>query len=275
VPVSRNKFAYIFPQFTHFAFNNHPRAIMEIFDYTASSRQDIESLVRKEYKQKGVILTVERSNKNRVTLKCHRGGAYKNVNSKLIRKSSTRLIECPFKILISARKNVWKVRDMVQDHNHVLDEKVVRQTVARRIPDDPTCKHYLKQCLNSGKPVTIQDVHTEPHLSNEIGTVEPAPIAESEPLTPRKRLLKDIEHALYEDSSSHPMLLERLRNVLEDANAPMDESEKAQKRKGRPKNSHQSTMRDKSQFEVTIKKCATCKKAGHNSRTCGQSQQSE
>ena len=95
--------------------------------------------------------------------------------------------------------------------------------------------------------------------------------SESPNVTPKKRMLMQVEREIYSDGPRTGSFLTRLQELLDSASNPVQEPVIVVKRRGRPagaKNKN-SLTRDKSLFEyATGKKCKTCGYTGHNSRSC-------
>jgi len=79
------------------------------------------------------------------------------------------------------------------------------------------CKHMLRIHLERGTCLSLHDIHPQWHLdTNPIGTQQYEANAPDEPLvTPRKRLLMDIEKQLYSDNPRRASLMARLPQVAD------------------------------------------------------------
>jgi hypothetical protein len=108
-----------------------------------STREELVKGVKAKHFENGVVLTTKRSKKNRLVLKCDRGGTYQNRldPSNRSRKSHTRLTGCPFEIVCSVQKGIWAVRKIMGAHNHPLSSHTIAgHSVARR----PTADENLR-----------------------------------------------------------------------------------------------------------------------------------
>ncbi|KAJ2998840.1 hypothetical protein HDV02_003950 [Globomyces sp. JEL0801] len=104
------------------------------------TREGIVNYLKSYYKDEYVILTTKKSREGWVALKCDRGGIYIST-CKQGRKSSSRLTGCPFEVVTSLRKEKWKVRKLIDTHNHEITRNLAGHSVARRPPNNifPHC----------------------------------------------------------------------------------------------------------------------------------------
>ena len=106
-----------------------------------------------EHLSKGVVLSKTRTSKNRVILACSRGGVYRNKlqvkDDERQRKTHTKLINCPFQIIVSLKKGSWNVREIRGEHNHECTENI--GLPAFRRPDEVE-KQRIKDLGESGVP---------------------------------------------------------------------------------------------------------------------------
>jgi len=129
------------------------------------------------------------------------------------------------------------------------------------------CEHALKTLIERKERLELADVHPQWHLerNNVVAT------SDSPNVTPKKRMLMQVEREIYSDGPRTESFLTRLQELLDSASNPVQEPVIVVKRRGRPagaKNKN-SLTRDKSLFEyATGKKCKTCGYTGHNSRSC-------
>ena len=82
----------------------------------ADSLNTLIEELKREHLSKGVVLSKTRTSKNRVILACSRGGVYRNKlqvkDDERQRKTHTKLINCPFQIIVSLKKGSWTVREI-------------------------------------------------------------------------------------------------------------------------------------------------------------------
>ncbi len=88
------------------------------------SREELENSARQWAGNHQYAITVKRSDKNRVVLKCDKGGVYRNrrnlTDENRQRLSGTRLTNCPFEIEGKRDRilDVWQLIVKVPNHNH-------------------------------------------------------------------------------------------------------------------------------------------------------------
>ncbi|KAI8894030.1 hypothetical protein BC833DRAFT_624331 [Globomyces pollinis-pini] len=95
------------------------------------SRKGIVKYLTSYYKDEWVILTNKKSRVGRIALKCDRCGIYRST-CKQGRNSSSRITGCPFEIVCSLRKGKWKVRKLIDTHNHEITSNLADHSIARR-----------------------------------------------------------------------------------------------------------------------------------------------
>lgn len=118
--------------------------------------EELHSLIeqlKSEHLSKGVVLSKARTSKNRVTLACSRGGVYRNKlklkDDERRRKTHTKLIDCPFKIIMSMKQGSWRVREIQGEHNHNCTENIGIPTFRR--PNEVE-KQRIRELGVSGVP---------------------------------------------------------------------------------------------------------------------------
>ncbi|KAJ2990458.1 hypothetical protein HDV02_004423 [Globomyces sp. JEL0801] len=114
------------------------------------TREGIVNYLKSYYKDEYVILTTKKSREGWVALKCDRGGIYIST-CKQGRKSSSRLTGCPFEVVTSLRKEKWKVRKLIDTHNHEITSNLAGQRppeeqkeTIRILTRNTICKRYLQ-----------------------------------------------------------------------------------------------------------------------------------
>lgn len=99
---------------------------------------------------KGFYTSIKKSVKTKVWIKCHLGGNYRCVKPPLIRKSSTRLINCPFSVVAREFKKlgVWKILEVMDEHNHDPPLNVAGYSRARKLSEAEESRVF--ELLRSG-----------------------------------------------------------------------------------------------------------------------------
>lgn len=84
------------------------------------NRDALLKFVQDYCRSKGYFISTKKSIKKKVWIKCRLGGTYRSRISNLQRKSSSRLINCPFSVVARefTKLGVWKILEVVDDHNH-------------------------------------------------------------------------------------------------------------------------------------------------------------
>nr|XP_011458669.1 PREDICTED: uncharacterized protein LOC101300598 [Fragaria vesca subsp. vesca] len=132
----------------------------EFFSLSTKGYENRDDLIR-DVRNLGVVqgyaLVIKRSKPNRyVVMGCDRGGCYRTgiaVENKK-RNSSSRLINCPFKILGRKKEGVWKVEIITLLHNHESSTDMSGHPYCRRFSKEEALQ--VKQMTRAGiKPRQI------------------------------------------------------------------------------------------------------------------------
>ncbi|ERN03501.1 PKS-NRPS hybrid synthetase CHGG_01239 [Amborella trichopoda] len=106
------------------------------------SREELLKHVRDFAMTQGYMISIKRSDKEkRVILGCDRGGTYRSrlsaAQSNRQRKTSTRLISCPFELQgIRMSEGIWVLKVKKADHNHPPSEDVSAHPFCRRFSEE-------------------------------------------------------------------------------------------------------------------------------------------
>ena len=107
-----------------------------------SSREEMLKSVKQFAESQGYAIVIGRSRLNRLWLKCDRGGVYSDRHgitpeNRKRNRGETRLTDCPFKVLASAKKDgIWKCHTEIPDHNHGPSEDLSVHPSLRRMTDE-------------------------------------------------------------------------------------------------------------------------------------------
>ena len=106
------------------------------------NREEMLRSVKQFAESQGYAIVIGRSRLNRLWLKCDRGGVYSDRHgitpeNRKRNRGETRLTDCPFKVLASAKKDgIWKCHTEVPDHNHGPSEDLSVHPSLRRMSDE-------------------------------------------------------------------------------------------------------------------------------------------
>ena len=107
-----------------------------------ATREEMLKSVKQFAEGQGYAIVIGRSRLNRLWLKCDRGGVYSDRHgitpeNRKRNRGETRLTDCPFKVLASAKKDgIWKCHTEVPDHNHGPSEDLSIHPSLRRMTDE-------------------------------------------------------------------------------------------------------------------------------------------
>ena len=106
------------------------------------SRDDLLVSTRAWAATQGYAIVIARSDKGRVTLKCDRGGQYRNrrelTEENRQRRTGSRLVECPFRATgnCDKRNQRWYLQVMEAEHNHEPSNTPAAHPSLRRLNEE-------------------------------------------------------------------------------------------------------------------------------------------
>lgn len=108
---------------------------------TFQDREDLIAYVRDFGASQGYVVTIKKSRKDRrVILGCDRGGVYRNRRKidecKRKRKSTSRLINCPFEAIGKKEDDGWVLTVKNGDHNHEPLKDISEHPYSRRFTEE-------------------------------------------------------------------------------------------------------------------------------------------
>lgn len=112
---------------------------------TFQDREDLITYVRDFGASQGYVVTIKKSRRDRrVILGCDRGGVYRNrrkiEESKRKRKTSSRLINCPFEAIGKKDDDVWVLTVKNGEHNHEALRDMSEHPYSRRFTEEEVKK---------------------------------------------------------------------------------------------------------------------------------------
>jgi hypothetical protein len=142
------------------------------------------------------------------------------------------------------------------------------------------CRHTIKEYIQQKKPLELELVHSQWYLYTNNTNLQSTSTADVmldtiDELTPRRQALADISLRISTIPEGQlPTFLSRLKDLTDQVISTIQEPLFVSKKRGRPVGSkNKSNKRDKGHFEYVEeefngRKCGSCGKRGHNSRTC-------
>lgn len=146
---------------------------------TFKNREELITYVREFGASQGYVVTIKKSKRDRrVILGCDRGGVYRNRHKveekKRKRKSSSRLINCPFEAIGKKDDDEWVLTVKHAEHNHEALKDMSEHPYSRRFTEEEVAQIKLMteaglkprqvlQALKQNNP----ELHSTPrHLYN-------------------------------------------------------------------------------------------------------------
>ncbi len=124
-------------------------------DEMYASRSDLLTAVRAWASFHGYALVIARSDQHRLTLKCDRGGAYRDKRNLTedVRQRATgsRLIGCPFMATGSESRGQWWFSVRMPEHNHDPSSSAIQHPSLRRLNQEQ--KHQIEMLSRVGAPL--------------------------------------------------------------------------------------------------------------------------
>jgi hypothetical protein len=103
------------------------------------TREQLLASIQEHALSHGYAITTIRSNRDRnISLGCDRGGVYYDhinaLDGAKRRKTSTRRIDCPFRLYAKKliASNQWEIQVRNPNHNHEADDNMIAHPIARR-----------------------------------------------------------------------------------------------------------------------------------------------
>ncbi|GLT93672.1 hypothetical protein SLE2022_114520 [Rubroshorea leprosula] len=122
----------------------------ELFGKSFETRDDLLQSTKRFYLKNGYATTIKKSKKDRfVRMGCDRGGVYRNRQNTQLelrkRKSSSRLINCPFEVIGRKRSDGTWILQLINDsHNHEASSDM---------SGHPSCRRFsVEEMASSGIP---------------------------------------------------------------------------------------------------------------------------
>ena len=141
------------------------------------------------------------------------------------------------------------------------------------------CHHYIRRCLDTQVPISLQDVH-EQWMLEKNPLLRSIPLEETgarivvSPLSVLLgRITAKVSEAVDSQNPRASSLIARLNHVLDTPDKEIEDPSAVVKKRGRPAGSKAktSTTRNKSRFEyLEGRRCGVCREPGHNRTTCPQ-----
>jgi hypothetical protein len=121
--------------------------------------QDIQGLkdyVKKTSEEQGYFISIKRSKRTKVWIKCDLGGCYQPNSRPIQRRTGSRLIGCPFEVIGEFIKDrgIWKIVCAKEEHSHSPSENGHGHSIARRLPKDQ--KARVRELAENG--IRVADI---------------------------------------------------------------------------------------------------------------------
>ena len=106
-----------------------------------SSREELLDGCKDWAASQGFAVVIARSRLNRLWLKCDRGGKYENrrnltTDQRKRKRGESRLLGCPFRMIASCKKDIWRADTENGDHNHGPSDDLSAHPTLRRMTDE-------------------------------------------------------------------------------------------------------------------------------------------
>jgi hypothetical protein len=110
-----------------------------LMEQVFETREQLLASIQEHALSHGYAITTIRSNRDRnISLGCDRGGVYYDhinaLDGAKRRKTSTRRIDCPFRLYAKKliASNQWEIQVRNPNHNHEADDNMIAHLIARR-----------------------------------------------------------------------------------------------------------------------------------------------
>ena len=147
-----------------------PNSMASPPDGSFATREELLASIKAWAAHQGYAIVIARSRKNRLWLKCDRGGKYENRRNltpevRKRKRSESRLVDCPFKMLATLRKDeMWNVSTEIGEHNHGPSKDPSVHPTLRRLT--PAQLHKVNEMTNEGHSPTEILIELQAHWPN-------------------------------------------------------------------------------------------------------------